>query len=362
MKRIQYDSYGGPETMKLEAFELKAPGTGEVAVKVEFAAINPIDWKVRNGYLKMVTGKKFPRAMGSDFSGIVTAVGAGVTRFKIGDPVFGMAQIKHGGALGEVVIAPQTFVARRPDSVSFEDAACLATPGVTAWNGLVDKAALKSGSQVFINGCTGAVGEAGVSLRTIYRDIADLQGLGAQIDGEPGFGYVLQPGFLLPPLMFSEQEIQALALGAQWVSRQTDDEFALAARDALAKIGAVLPSELQHKLDDSAFHVGRRPKQPEAVDLRVVRQAMRDQHKLSIVYRDPQGAKTTRIIWPIGVGFFDSRRIIAGWCEMRKDFRSFRADRIEKIKLRTERYPGRRRDLVKQWRAQVDAERRKTLG
>lgn len=135
MKRIQYDSYGGPETMELEAFELKAPGTGEVAVKVKFAAINPIDWKVRNGYLKMVTGRKFPRAMGSDFSGIVTAVGAGVTRFKIGDPVFGMAQIKHGGALGEAVIAPQTFVARRPDSVSFEDAACLATPGVTAWNG-----------------------------------------------------------------------------------------------------------------------------------------------------------------------------------------------------------------------------------
>jgi NADPH:quinone reductase-like Zn-dependent oxidoreductase len=144
MKRIQYYSYGGPETMKLEAFELKAPGTGEVAVKVKFAAINPIDWKVRNGYLKMVTGKKFPRAMGSDFSGIVTAVGAGVTRFKIGDPVFGMAQIKHGGALGEAVIAPQTFVARRPDSVSFEDAACLATPGVTAWNGLVDKAALRA--------------------------------------------------------------------------------------------------------------------------------------------------------------------------------------------------------------------------
>ena len=168
MKRIQYDSYGGPETMKLEAFEPKAPGTGEVAVKVKFAAINPIDWKVRNGYLKMVTGKKFPRAMGSDFSGIVTAVGAGVTRFKIGDPVFGMAQIKHGGALGEAVIAPQIFVARRPDSVSFEDAACLATPGVTAWNGLVDKAALKSGSQVFVNGCTGAVGEATVQLAKMF--------------------------------------------------------------------------------------------------------------------------------------------------------------------------------------------------
>jgi predicted DNA-binding transcriptional regulator YafY len=204
--------------------------------------------------------------------------------------------------------------------------------------------------------------EAGVSLRTIYRDIADLQALGAQIDGAPGLGYILQPGFLLPPLMFSEQEIQALALGAQWVSRQTDDEFALAARDALAKIGAVVPAELQYKLDDNAFHVGRRPKQPETVDLRFVRQAMRDQHKLSIVYRDPKGVKTTRVIWPIGVAFFDSRRIVAGWCELRKDFRSFRADRIEKIKLKPQRYPGRRRDLVKRWRAQVDADRRRTVG
>ncbi|MHC2624439.1 putative DNA-binding transcriptional regulator YafY [Bradyrhizobium huanghuaihaiense] len=201
--------------------------------------------------------------------------------------------------------------------------------------------------------------EAGVSLRTIYRDIADLQALGAQIEGEAGLGYVLQPGFLLPPLMFSEQEIQALALGAQWVSRQTDEEFALAARNALAKIGAVLPSELRHKIDDNAFHVAHRPKQPEAVDLRLVRQAMRDQHKLSIVYRDPNGAKTTRTIWPIGVAFFESRRILAGWCEMRKDFRSFRADRIEKLRLKTERYPGRRRDLVKQWRTQVDAARRR---
>jgi len=196
--------------------------------------------------------------------------------------------------------------------------------------------------------------EAGVSLRTIYRDIAALQALGAEIEGEPGFGYVLRPGFLLPPLMFSEQEIQALALGAQWVSRQTDDEFAFAARDALSKIGAVLPSELRQKLDDNAFHVSRRPKQAEPVDLRVVRRAMRDQLKLSIAYRDPRGEKTNRIIWPIAIGFFDSRRIIAGWCELRQDFRAFRADRIEKVKLRTERYPGRRRDLVKQWRSQVD--------
>jgi NADPH:quinone reductase-like Zn-dependent oxidoreductase len=173
MKRIQYYSYGGPETMKLEAFELKAPGTGEVAVKVKFAAINPIDWKVRNGHLKMVTGKNFPRAMGSDFSGIVTAIGASVTRFKVGDPVFGMAHIRDGGALGEAVIAPQTFLAKKPDSVSFEVAACLATPGVTAWIGLMDKAALNSGMHVLVNGCTGAVGEAAVQLaKRLGADVA----------------------------------------------------------------------------------------------------------------------------------------------------------------------------------------------
>lgn len=174
MKRIQYDRYGGPEVMKLEAFEVRAPGKGEVAVKVNFAAINPIDWKVRNGYLKMVTGKKFPRALGSDFSGIVTVVGPGVTRFRVGDAVFGSVQIKDGGALGESTIAPETFVTKKPDSVSFEDAACLGTPGITAWNGLIDKASLQPGAQVFINGCTGGVGESAVQIARM---------LGAQVSG-----------------------------------------------------------------------------------------------------------------------------------------------------------------------------------
>ncbi|ARM92414.1 Zn-dependent alcohol dehydrogenase GroES-like protein (plasmid) [Rhizobium sp. CIAT894] len=164
MKRIQYNAYGGPELMKLEDFELREPGRGEVAVKVSFAAVNPIDWKVRNGALKMVTGKKFPRALGSDFSGVVISVGPGVTRMKPGDAVFGLARIQEAGAIGEAVIAPETFLARKPDSISFEDAACLATPGVTAWNGLVDKAGLKQGQRLFVNGCGGSVGESAVQL------------------------------------------------------------------------------------------------------------------------------------------------------------------------------------------------------
>jgi len=196
--------------------------------------------------------------------------------------------------------------------------------------------------------------EAKVSLRTIYRDIAALQAMGADIDGEAGVGYVLKPGFLLPPLMFSDEELQALALGVQWVTRQTDDEFADAAQNVLAKINAVIPSELRHKLNDNAFHVSRRSPKTVVVDLKMLRKAMREQRKLSIVYVDLNGGKTERIIWPIGIGFFESRRILAGWCELRNDFRCFRTDRIERISLQKDCYPGRRDELVRQWRSQVD--------
>ncbi|WP_217578066.1 NAD(P)-dependent alcohol dehydrogenase [Mesorhizobium sp. GbtcB19] len=174
MKRVQYHQYGGPDVMRLEDFELRTPGKGEVAVKVNFAAINPIDWKVRAGHLKMVTGKKFPRALGSDISGVVIAIGPGVTRFKVGDAVFGSVHIKEGGGIGQAAIAPETFLAKKPGSVSFEQAACLGTPGITAWNGLVDKANLKAGAQVFINGCTGAVGECAVQIARM---------LGAKVSG-----------------------------------------------------------------------------------------------------------------------------------------------------------------------------------
>lgn len=204
--------------------------------------------------------------------------------------------------------------------------------------------------------------EAGVSLRTIYRDIAALQAMGAEIEGEPGVGYVLKPSFLLPPLMFSEEELHAITLGMQWVSRQTDEGMALAADNVLGKIGAVLPVELRRTLNDNAFHVGRTPPESKHADLQMVREAMREQRKLRIVYRDPKGVDTKRVIWPIGLGFFESRRIVAGWCELRRDFRTFRADRVLSAKLLAERYPGRRRDLVKQWRAQVaeEAQRQQT--
>lgn len=168
IKRIKYDRYGGPEVMRLASFEPSSPGHDEVLVQVKFAAINPIDWKLRNGVMKIVTGRKFPRGMGMDFSGVVIAVGSRVTRFEPGMHVFGLAPFKQSGALAQQVVTKEALLAQKPAGLSFEQAACLGTPATTAWNGLVDKAELVEGRQVFINGCAGAVGEAAVQIATMF--------------------------------------------------------------------------------------------------------------------------------------------------------------------------------------------------
>lgn len=199
--------------------------------------------------------------------------------------------------------------------------------------------------------------ESGVSLRTIRRDIATLQAMGADIDGAPGVGYILRPGFLLPPLSFTEEELQSLVAGAQWISRQTDDALALAAQNALAKIGGVLPPEMRRALDDDALYVGRKREDTSGLDLARVRRAMREQRKMHIMYTDQNGAVSARTIWPIMLGFVESRRFVAGWCELRSDFRLFRADRIVKVDFLDDHYPRNRRQLVKEWRAQEELRR-----
>jgi predicted DNA-binding transcriptional regulator YafY/glutathione S-transferase len=192
--------------------------------------------------------------------------------------------------------------------------------------------------------------EAGVSLRTLYRDIAVLQTMGAEIEGEPGLGYVLKPGFLLPPLMFSAAEIEALALGAQWVARRTDEGMSRAAQNAMAKIAAVLPGEMREKLEDDALIIGQGWERSQTVGLSVLRQALHDERKLAITYCDEKGARTARVIWPTALGFFETTRVLVAWCELRQGFRHFRADRIEAAERLPDRPPRRRKALVKEWR------------
>ncbi|HWM47595.1 MAG TPA: YafY family protein [Xanthobacteraceae bacterium] len=193
--------------------------------------------------------------------------------------------------------------------------------------------------------------ELGVSLRTLYRDIATLQAQGAHIEGEPGVGYLLRPGFMLPPLMFSEEEIEALVLGSRWVSERGDAPLAAAARNAIAKIAAVLPDELRERLDATTLLV---PATGAAVigdaELATIRAAIRAERKLIIAYRDSAERTTRRTIWPFAVGYFERVRVVAAWCELRQDFRSFRTDRIAELTATTTRYARRRQALLKEWR------------
>ncbi|WP_115515058.1 MULTISPECIES: helix-turn-helix transcriptional regulator [Xanthomonas] len=193
--------------------------------------------------------------------------------------------------------------------------------------------------------------ELGVSLRTIRRDIATLQAMGADVEGEAGVGYILRPGFVLPPLSFTEEEIRALVTGAQWVSSQSDDAMTQAVQNALAKLDGVISQEVRLALDDNVLYISR-ARRPEAiVDLGKIRKALHAQRKLRIGYTSNTGVVSERTIWPIMLGLVDARWHIAAWCEACGDFRIFHADSIDRIDYLQEQYQRNRRQLVKQWRA-----------
>ncbi|KQR76108.1 helix-turn-helix transcriptional regulator [Rhizobium sp. Leaf341] len=197
-----------------------------------------------------------------------------------------------------------------------------------------------------------ALAEAtGVSLRTLYRDIATLQAQGAHITGEPGLGYVLHPGFLLPPIMLSSEEIEALVLGARWVRANTDERLRQSAAHALAKIAAVLPDDLRRDLETSALLVPntRRGQEPDR-DLGALRDAIKAGIKLDIAYRDERAQETTRRIWPVALGYFEGLRILVAWCELRQGFRHFRIDRMMTVTTTQELYPRRNEVLLAEWR------------
>jgi predicted DNA-binding transcriptional regulator YafY len=204
-------------------------------------------------------------------------------------------------------------------------------------------------------------GELSVSVRTVYRDIQTLTDLGAPIAGEAGVGYLLRAGFFLPPLMFGEDELEALVLGARWVQGQGDPALAQAAATALAKIGTASPKDLRDKMADTGLWTPRFCKAAEQpTGLQTLREALRREHKLSISYMDETGATTDRVVWPIGLAFFEGKRLLAAWCELRNGFRHFRADRIVALSSTRTPYPTRRAVLVKTWRREqnISEERR----
>jgi predicted DNA-binding transcriptional regulator YafY len=193
--------------------------------------------------------------------------------------------------------------------------------------------------------------ELEISIRSVYRDVQTLRAQGATIEGEPGVGYVLRPGYLLPPLMFTDDEIEALVLGLRLTNEHADEALGRAAEDVVAKLRAVLPKELKTLFDETALVAGpalARP--PEAIDLSEVRRALREQRKARIAYTNQQGVSSQRVIWPLGLGFFQRARLLVAWCETRQDFRSFRSERIADWETLNARLPRSRVALLREWR------------
>jgi NADPH:quinone reductase-like Zn-dependent oxidoreductase len=164
MKRVQYRRYGGPEELRLDDVSLPDAGKGQILVKVRAASANPMDWKIRRGEMKALSGSRFPRGLGHDFAGVVEAIGPGVERLKVGNEVFGVTSIRQAGTFAEYVVADEKNVGLKPPSISFEDVAALTIVSMTAWNALVTKARLRAGQSVFITGCLGGVGRSAVQI------------------------------------------------------------------------------------------------------------------------------------------------------------------------------------------------------
>lgn len=189
-----------------------------------------------------------------------------------------------------------------------------------------------------------------VTVRSIYRDIAALQATRVPVEGERGIGYILRPGFDLPPLMFSIEETEAIVLALALLERTGDTELKAAAGRVAEKIAGAVPPPLRQTLSARALHAwGSMPRQPEGIDLATVRRAIRDEEKLLIDYRDEYARATERTIRPIALIYYSETANIVAWCELRQAIRNFRADRVEACERTEAHFRGEGDGLRQLW-------------
>lgn len=178
-----------------------------------------------------------------------------------------------------------------------------------------------------------------VSVRTVYRDIQDLSLSGTPIIAETGKGYTLDKAYNLPPITFSESELESLILGARMVQAWSDQQLAADATRALQRIESILPEQLRGVFESSdlmvpAFH----SLSETAANLPAIRQAIKSTQKVSIGYKRADGELSQRTIWPLGLFFWGKVWTLVAWCELRGSHRQFRIDRIESVETHQERF------------------------
>lgn len=172
--------------------------------------------------------------------------------------------------------------------------------------------------------------ELEVTARTIYRDVATMQARRIPIEGAAGIGYVLRRGFDLPPLMFTEDEAEAIAVGVRMLARTGDPGLQKAAESVLSKVTLVVPDPLRDYLNAAPVYVSKSGAPvPEQRDLpSTIRHAIRDNRKMRIAYEDGDARRTDRVIQPFAVAYYVEATLVCAWCELRNDIRHFRSDRI----------------------------------
>jgi predicted DNA-binding transcriptional regulator YafY len=192
-----------------------------------------------------------------------------------------------------------------------------------------------------------------VSIRTIYRDIAHLQGSGLPIDGEAGIGYMLRPGFDLPNVTFTSEQVEALAVGLSFAESLDDPELAFAARQVRAKIQANMPEPETRKLADAPYFSLRRSTGATTF-AGLLRQAIRERLIVKLTYEDKERLLSDRRVRPLAIWNLTDGWMFSGWCELRQAFRTFRFDRIVKLTLTEEVFA---QDEGKSLRAFMEADR-----
>jgi predicted DNA-binding transcriptional regulator YafY len=172
--------------------------------------------------------------------------------------------------------------------------------------------------------------ELEVTVRSVYRDIATMQARRIPIEGAAGVGYVLHRGFELPPLMFTEDEAEAIAVGVKMLARTGDPGLQKAAESVLSKVTLVVPDPLREYLNTAPVYVSKSGAPVPALrDLpTTIRHAIRDGRKMRIAYQDENGRETLRVIQPFAVAYYVEATLVCAWCELRNDIRHFRTDRV----------------------------------
>jgi predicted DNA-binding transcriptional regulator YafY len=192
--------------------------------------------------------------------------------------------------------------------------------------------------------------ELEVSLRTIYRDTAELIAQRVPLRGDAGVGYLLDAGYELPPLMLTADELEAAMLGAAWVAQRGDAGLARGARSLVEKLGQVIPRDLRSVLIDASLRPARLlAPVVDGVDIGPVRRAIRERQKMELHYTDAGGKTTRRIVWPFLIGFMDEVRVVVAHCELRDGLRHFRTDRIREARTLGVQYAESHRTLMKRW-------------